>query len=69
MDVASTIDGKPLLEGQVGGAPSNEPDRFQLNAKLAIGKLPPGDYVIRATVQAEGHPEGKLTRTFRKVAK
>jgi hypothetical protein len=69
VDIASSADGKALVEGQVGGAPSNEPDRFQLNAKLAIGKLPPGDYVVRATVQAEGHPEGKVMRTLRKVAK
>ena len=69
VDIASAADGKSLVEGQVGGAPTSDPDRFQLNAKLAIGKLPPGDYVIRATVQAEGHPEGKVTRTLRKVAK
>ena len=69
VDVASSIDGKSLVEGVVGGAGTNEPDKFALNAKIPLGKLPPGDYVIRAIVGAEGHPEGRVLKTVRKVAK
>ena len=69
VDLAATPDGKALVEGTVGGAGTGEPDKFSLNAKLAIKDLPPGDYVVRVTVQAEGSPEAKVMRTLRKVAK
>jgi hypothetical protein len=52
-----------------GGGPTNEPDKLQVFGQIPIDKLPPGDYVIRALVQMEGQPEGKVTRTFRKIAK
>ncbi len=52
-----------------GGGPTNEPDKLQVFAKIPIAKLAPGDYVIRALVKMEGQPEGKVIRTFRKVAK
>jgi len=69
IDLAATPDGKALVEGTVGGSGTGEPDKFSLNAKLAIKDLPPGDYVVRVTVQAEGSPEAKVMRTMRKVAK
>jgi len=69
IDLAANPDGKTLVEGTVGGAGTGEPDKFSLNAKLAIKDLPPGDYVVRVTVQAEGSPEAKVMRTMRKVAK
>jgi hypothetical protein len=69
IEIAATADGKALVEGQVGGAATAEPDKFALNAKLKIDALPPGDYVVRAVVQVEGQPEGKVTRTMRKIAK
>jgi hypothetical protein len=52
-----------------GGGPTNEPDKFQINGDIPIAKLEPGDYVIRVLVQLEGQPEGRVLRTFRKVAK
>jgi len=51
------------------GGPTNEPDKFQINGEIPIGNLEPGDYVIRAIVQMEGQPEGRVMRTFRKIAK
>ena len=69
IDIAATLDGKALAEGTVGGSGTNEPDKFNLNAKLPIKDLPPGDYVVRVTVQTEGGPEAKVTRTLRKIAK
>ena len=69
IDIAATPDGKAIVEGPVGGSGTNEPDKFSLNAKLAIKDLPPGDYVVRVTVQAEGSPEAKVMRTMRKIAK
>jgi len=69
VDIAATPDGKSIVEGPVGGSGTNEPDKFSLNAKLPIKDLPPGDYVVRVTVQAEGSPEAKVMRTMRKIAK
>ena len=69
IDIAATPDGKAIVEGPVGGSGTSEPDKFSLNAKLPIKDLPPGDYVVRVTVQAEGSPEAKVMRTMRKVAK
>jgi hypothetical protein len=69
IDIAATPDGKAIVEGPVGGSGTGEPDKFSLNAKLPIKDLPPGDYVVRVTVQAEGSPEAKVMRTMRKVVK
>jgi hypothetical protein len=69
VDVAATPDGPALAQGQPGGQQTSEPDKFIINGKIPIAKLPPGDYVVRVTVQAEGAAEGKVWRTFRKVAK
>ena len=49
----------------IGVRPTNEPDKFQVFGEIPINDLPPGDYVIRAVVQAEGQPEGKSLRTIR----
>jgi len=68
-EIAATPDGPALAEGQPGGSGTTEPDRFVLSGKIPIAKLAPGDYVVRVIVQAEGHPEGRVTRTMRKVAK
>jgi hypothetical protein len=61
----------PALEtfAPSGGAPTNEPDKLQVFAQIPIAKLEPGDYVIRALVQMEGQPEGKVLKTIRKLAK
>ncbi len=69
IEIAATPDGKALVEGVVGGSGTNEPDKFQLNGKLAIGALPPGDYIVRAIVQVEGQPEGRVMKTLRKLPK
>ena len=69
IEIAPTADGKAVVEGQVGGSGTSEADKFILNAKLAIASLPPGDYVVRAIVQVEGQPEGRVTRTMRKLPK
>ena len=69
LDIAASVDGPSLAEGQIGGQGTSEKDRFILNGKIPIAKLPPGDYVVRAIVQIEGQPEGRVYKTMRKVAK
>jgi len=48
---------------------TSEPDRFIISAALAVGALPPGDYVVRATVAAAGQPAGRVFTALRKVAR
>jgi hypothetical protein len=69
VEIAATPDGPALESTKPGGQQTNEPDRFILQAKLPIAKLPPGDYVVRAIVNAAGQPPAKAFRTLRKVAK
>ena len=52
-----------------GGGPGGEPDKYAVFGKIPIDKLAPGDYVVRVIVQMEGQPEGKVMKTFRKLAK
>lgn len=69
IDIAASADGPALVTGMPGGQPTNEPDKFIINGKVPFAKLAPGDYVVRVTVKAAGGPEGKVTRTIRKIAK
>jgi hypothetical protein len=69
IEIAATPDGPALETTKPGGQGTNEPDRFVLQAKLPIAKLAPGDYVVRAIVNAAGQPPAKAYRTLRKIAK
>lgn len=69
VEIAATPDGPALESTKPGGQQTSEPDRFILQAKLPIAKLAPGDYVVRAIVNAAGQPPAKAYRTLRKVAK
>jgi VWFA-related protein len=40
--------------------------RRAATARLPIDRLPPGDYVVRAIVEAAGHPAGRVLRGLRK---
>jgi hypothetical protein len=69
IELAATLDGPALETTKPGGQQTSEPDRFILQGKLSIAKLAPGDYVVRAIVNAAGQPPAKVYRTLRKVAK
>lgn len=70
LEVAKTTDGAAIgAPVQPGASGTAEPDKFTLSAKIPIADLAPGDYVIRAIVNEEGQPEGKVTRTLRKLPK
>ena len=70
-EVAKTDTGPAIKTYQpAGGGPANEPDKFQIFGEIPLKDFPePGDYVVRVVAQMEGQPEGKILRTFRKVAK
>jgi hypothetical protein len=66
-EMARSVDG-PALGSAVPGALRRVAgeDRAMATVALPIGALPPGDYVVRATITAAGHPAGRVLRTLRK---
>lgn len=69
MEIAASLDGPAIATVQPGGSGTSEPDRFILTAEIPIASLSPGDYVVRAFVSMAGQPEGKVIKSFRKIAR
>jgi hypothetical protein len=69
MEVATSLDGPAIATIQPGGSGTTEADKFILTGEIPIAALAPGDYVVRAFVNVEGQPEGKVVKTFRKLGK
>ncbi len=67
MELATSVDGPPMLRipGAVGDV-RRDSQRIATGA-IPIATLKPGDYVIRAVVQAEGQPAGRVVGTLRKA--
>lgn len=68
-EVARTMNGPALMTMPGAFAATNEADRFLVTAAIPIGALPPGDYVVRATVAAQDQAGGRVVRPIRKVAR
>ncbi len=68
-EIARTPNGAALVTVPGAFAATNEPDRFIITAALPIGALAPGDYVVRATVAAQGQAGGRVLRPLRKVSR
>jgi hypothetical protein len=68
-EIARSANGPALVTVPGVFDATSEPDRFVITAALAIGALPPGDYVVRATVAAKDQPAGRVLGTLRKVAR
>jgi VWFA-related protein len=66
VEVTNGGEGEPLVAVPLQPSATSEPDKFILSAKLALGSLKPGDYLVRAVVGVQGQ-EGKITRTLRKI--
>jgi hypothetical protein len=69
MEVATSVEGPAIVTVQPGGSGTSEPDKFILTGEIPIASLAPGDYVVRAVVSMADQPEGKVMKTFRKVAR
>ena len=67
-EVASTTNGPALITLPGAFAGTSEADKFLVTAAIPIGALPPGDYVVRAIVAAQGQPGGRVVRSIRKAA-
>ena len=68
-EIAHTPNGPALVTLPGAIAATNEPDRFMVTAALPIGALASGDYVVRATVAAQGQAGGRVLRPLRKVSR
>jgi VWFA-related protein len=67
IEIAPTLNGRRLFAMPAVVAPTSLPDMFTVTATIPIGVLEPGDYVIRAIMGVDGHPEGRIVRTLRKT--
>jgi hypothetical protein len=68
-ELARTANGPALATMPGAFAATNEADRFLVTAAIPIGALPPGDYVVRATVAALNQAGGRVVRPIRKVTR
>lgn len=68
-EVARTMNGPAMVTMPGAFAATTEADRFLVTAAIPIGALPPGDYVVRATVAAQDQAGGRVVRPIRKVAR
>lgn len=68
-EIARTLNGPAIVAMPGAFAATTEADRFLVTAAIPIGALPPGDYVVRATVAAQDQAGGRVVRPIRKVAR
>jgi hypothetical protein len=66
VEILSTLDAPPLVTAAPQVLATNVADKFMFIAKLSVAALKPGDYILRAQLQAGDAPVGTLTRTIRK---
>jgi len=66
LELARTMDGPAITNTRLAIERIGE-DHYQATGAIAMGALPPGDYVVRAIVGVEGQPAVRVTRTLRKV--
>ncbi|MGE3345078.1 MAG: hypothetical protein AB7L71_16775 [Vicinamibacterales bacterium] len=67
VEVARTAAGPALVSMPGTFTATDEADKFLVSAAVPIGALPAGDYVVRATIAAEGQAAGRVVRPLRKV--
>lgn len=68
-EIARTLNGPAIVAMPGAFAATTDADRFLVTAAIPIGALPPGDYVVRATVAAQDQAGGRVIRPIRKVAR
>lgn len=66
LELATTLDGPALLRVPLAISHSRA-DCYIATGAIPIGALPPGDFIVRATVGVEGQPAGRVVRTLRKI--
>ena len=66
-EISESTDGAPLFRVPGAISPTPDDDRYTVTGAIPVGMLPPGDYVIRAIVGAQGKSSGRVLRTLHKV--
>jgi hypothetical protein len=66
VELSDTVSGAALTSVVPTAAATGIADKFLFTAKLPIGTVKPGDYVVRAKITFQGQPTGILMRTIRK---
>lgn len=66
LEVARTLDGPALANLRLALERAAE-GRYVATGAIPLGALPPGDFVVRATVGIEGQPAVQIVRTLRKA--
>jgi hypothetical protein len=66
LDVVTAAEGSPLATAQTTVSPGGAEDMRVAFGGFSIASLPPGDYLMRAVVNLDGKPVGKVVRTLRK---
>jgi hypothetical protein len=67
LDVASSSDGQPLAAAETKTGKGSGEDAVLAIGGFDITSLPPGDYLMRATVKLDGKAVGRVMRTLRKA--
>ena len=68
LEVARTLEGPALANVRLALERAAE-GRYLATGAIPVGALPPGDFVVRATVGIEGQPAVQIVRTLRKVTR
>jgi hypothetical protein len=66
-EISESTDGPAMFRVPGAISPTPDEDRFTVTGAIPVQMLPPGDYVIRAIVGAQGKPSGRVLRTLHKV--
>jgi hypothetical protein len=66
LDMVQTAEGQQLATAQTTVAPGDTEDMRRAFGGFSIASLAPGDYLMRAVVNLDGKPVGKVVRTLRK---
>jgi VWFA-related protein len=67
IEIGETLDGPPLGTIPARVRPSAaDPDHHTVMAAIPIGGLLPGDFIVRAVINIDGKPQGRVLRTLRK---
>lgn len=68
VEVAKSLNGPAIVSVPLAVQPSNE-GRYAAMGSIAVGALPPGDYIVRAIVGLEGSAPTRVVRTLRKAVR
>ena len=66
VELAQTLNGPAVVSVPLAVQSSGE-NRLAAMGSIAVGALPPGDYIVRAIVGLEGSPPTRVVRTLRKA--